>query len=58
MLPFRYTTEMLDSDERKQYFGKKVDDDGVTGYYLKRYEADAVIKHVWKQVKMILMKQW
>ena len=48
LLPFRYTTETLDTTERKQYFGKKVDTDGVTGYYLKKFETDPVIKHIWK----------
>lgn len=48
MLPFRYTSETLDSAERKMYFGKKVDDKGFTGYYLKRFESDPVIKHIWK----------
>ena len=48
MLPFRYTTETLDSDERLKYFGKKVHSNGVTGYYLKRFDKDPVIKHVWK----------
>lgn len=48
MLPFRYTAETLNSSERKQYFGKKVDDQGITGYYLKKFESDAVIKHIWK----------
>lgn len=49
MYPFRYTAETLSELERKQYFGKKVDPDtGATGYYLKRFETDAVIKHVWK----------
>lgn len=48
MLPFRYTTATLDSSERKQYFGKKKDSNGVTGYYLKKFESDPVIKHIWK----------
>lgn len=48
MLPFRYTAETLDEKERKMYFGKKTDDIGFTGYYLKRFETDAVIKHIWK----------
>lgn len=48
MLPFRYTAETLNSTERTQYFGKKVDNDGVTGYYLKKFESDPVIKHTWK----------
>lgn len=47
MLPFRYTEEMLNSNERKQYFGKKIDSDGITGYYLKRFESEPVIKHIW-----------
>lgn len=48
MIPFRYTAEQLSSTERQKYFGKKVFDDGNTGYYLKRFESDPVIKHVWK----------
>lgn len=48
LIPFRYTTETLDSDERLRYFGKKEDENGVTGYYLKRFDMDPVIKHVWK----------
>lgn len=48
MLPFRFTTEQLNSVERKQYFGKKTDAEGYTAYYLKRFEADPVIKHIWK----------
>lgn len=48
MIPFRYTAEQLSPVERKQYFGKKMDASGNTGYYLKRFETDPVIKHVWK----------
>lgn len=48
MLPFRYTAETLNSSERKQYFGKKVDSKGITGYYYKKFESDPVIKHIWK----------
>ena len=48
MLPFRYTPATLDSNDRKKYFGKKLDEEGITCYYLKRFEADPVIKHVWK----------
>ena len=37
------------SSERKQYFGKlKSSSNGETAYYLKRFESDPVIKHVWK----------
>ena len=48
MLPFRYTDESLPEEEKKMYFGKKTDENGYTGYYLKRFEAYPVIKHVWK----------
>lgn len=48
MLPFRYTTEVLSASERKQYFGKKTASDGNVGYYLKRFEAEPTIKHIWK----------
>ena len=47
MVPFRYTAEQLSSVERQRYFGKKAEDDGNTAYYLKRFESDPVIKHVW-----------
>jgi hypothetical protein len=48
MLPFRYTTEQLSRTERRQYFGKKKDEYGFTGYYLKKFNQDPVIKHTWK----------
>lgn len=48
MLPFRYTDESLPEEEKKMYFGKKTDSAGYTGYYLKRFEAVPIIKHVWK----------
>lgn len=48
MVPFRYTTTELRSDERKQYFGKMKNGNDVVSYYLKRFESDPVIKHVWK----------
>lgn len=49
MLPFRYTAKSLDSLENKKYFGKITNaNTGVTGYYLKRFETDTVIKHIWK----------
>lgn len=46
MLPFRYTSQSLTETEQKSYFGKKVSG-GYTGYYLKRFENDPVIKHLW-----------
>lgn len=48
MLPFRYTAETLNSVERKMYFGKRKESSGETGYYLKRFEYEPVIKHIWK----------
>lgn len=48
MLPFRYTTETLTTTERRQYFGKKKDEYGFTGYYLKKFNQPPVIKHIWK----------
>jgi hypothetical protein len=47
MLPFRYTAEDLTTAEQMKYFGKKSFEGGITGYYLKRFETDAVIKHIW-----------
>ena len=48
MVPFRYTAAQLNELDRKMYFGKKRDEQGVTGYYLKRFEQAAQIKHIWK----------
>lgn len=48
ILPFRFTQETLNSSERKQYFGKKMNSEGVTGYYLKKFESEPIIKHIWK----------
>ena len=48
LLPFRYTTETLSVEERKMYFGKKKDSEGITGYYLKKFQSEPVIKHTWK----------
>ena len=51
MVPLRYTAETLTDDERKKYFGKKTEtlEDGSTviGYYLKKFENEPIIKHVW-----------
>lgn len=46
MLPFRYTSQSLTETEQKMYFGKKSSGE-YTGYYLKRFENAAVVKHVW-----------
>ena len=49
MYPFRYTASELDGTEKTKYFGKLYDDKtGATGYYLKRFENEPVIKHIWK----------
>lgn len=48
MVPFRYTTEELNSLDRMMYFGKKTDEEQFTSYYLKRFESEPVIKHIWK----------
>lgn len=49
MLPLRYTGSALDSSDNKKYFGKVQDPaTGITSYYLKRFETEAVIKHIWK----------
>lgn len=49
MYPFRYTASSLTASERKQYFGKKLDTtSGATGYYLKRFDSETVIKHIWE----------
>lgn len=49
MVPFRYTNTQLQAEsERKKYFGKVKNDEGIISYYLKRFEAEPTIKHVWK----------
>lgn len=48
MVPFRYTAAQLTELERKRYFGKKTFTDGTIGYYLKKFEQPAQIKHIWK----------
>lgn len=48
-VPFRYTESELDPNERQKYFGKKLDTTtGKTGYYLKRFESWAEVKHIWR----------
>ena len=48
ILPFRYTDSTLTAAESLQYFGKKTFDNDVVGYYLKRFDSDPVIHHLWK----------
>lgn len=49
MLPFRYTESELDPNERQKYFGKRIDPDTQkTAYFLKRFETEPQIKHIWR----------
>ena len=48
MIPFRHTSDTLNEKEKKIYFGKKKGSDELVSYYLKRFETEPVIKHVWK----------
>ena len=48
MLPFRHTVDTLNEKEKKLYFGKKAGSDNLVSYYLKRFETEPVIKHIWK----------
>lgn len=49
MYPFRFTDSTLSEVDRQKYFGKKYNaPSGKTGYYLKRFEQDPEIKHIWK----------
>ena len=49
MVPFRYTMSELSDVEKLQYFGKKTDSvTGETAYYLKKFDNEPVIKHIWK----------
>lgn len=47
MIPFRHTAEELNEIDVKKYFGK-LTKDGITSYFLKRFEQDPAIKHIWK----------
>ena len=47
MVPFRFTNEALSSSDISKYYGKKIVD-GVQGYYLKRFDNDPIIKHLYK----------
>ena len=54
MLPFRYTESELDANEKRRYFGKRLDDStGKTAYYLKRFDAWPEIKHIWRSSDQI-----
>jgi hypothetical protein len=49
MVPFRYTSTQLTESERRQYFGKMTNPDTeMDSFYLKTFDTEPVIKHVWK----------
>lgn len=48
MVPFRFTNGALPVSDEDKYFGKKLTDDGYTAYYLKRFDTDPVIRHLFK----------
>lgn len=47
MIPIRYTNELLSTVDATKYYGKKTIDD-IMAYYLKRFDADPVIRHLYK----------
>lgn len=47
MVPFRYTSLPLAETDKLKYFGMKTDEGG-TAYYLKTFDADPAIKHLYK----------
>ena len=54
MTPFRFLTSPndLNNVEKSQYFGKK-NVDGYTAYYLKRFENEPSIKHIWRTADLV-----
>lgn len=48
MVPFRYSKTALNPADQRKYFGKKTEAGGYTGYYLKTFDTEPVVKHVWK----------
>lgn len=47
MIPFRHVSTGLTEAEKKVYFGRKKEN-GKTSYYLKKFESEPTIKHIWK----------
>lgn len=47
MIPFRYTDEPLSDTDQLMYYGKGTKD-GHTAYYLKKFDQDPIIKHLYK----------
>ena len=48
MLPFRYTKGELTEAEQTVYHGLKKDTNGYTGYYLKSFESEPIIRNYYK----------
>lgn len=47
MIPFRLTNDPLPASDLNKYYGKKKIDN-TTAYYLKRFDAEPEIRHLWK----------
>ena len=47
MYPLRYTNEPLSDSDSLMYYGKKIVD-GVQAYYLKRFDSEPIIHHLFK----------
>lgn len=48
MIPFRYTKEELPDADKTKYFGKKTDSEGYDAYYLKAFDNEPIIRHLFK----------
>ena len=47
MIPIRFTNKPMSTTDADKYFGQKTVD-GNTAYYLKKFDKEAQIKHLWK----------
>lgn len=48
-IPFKFTDSELSPTDADKYYGKKLDSEtGLTGYYLKKFDSDPTIRHLWK----------
>ena len=47
MIPFRYTNAGLNGSDANKYFGRK-EVNGEIAYYLKRFDTEPQIRHLWK----------
>jgi hypothetical protein len=54
MVPFRHTVSELKAEDKLKYFGKKLNDGDVVSYYLKRFDQDPVITHIWKSNEALI----